>query len=352
MIIEIADRVLKDYRWYPLLDVIVDLAGRDGSRLAFSPSQIQNYISSPWLAGAVGSRGPIAEIIRGSLRAISRAQISDAVIIRVDSIAPERGRTLDSNTIAIHPFGAINLISTPLHIIVEDETSDGAFILWMARYIGRDEIIRAYTSGRFIFRHAGGKGQFPKAASALSYGVWPREGRPIAAMKLRCGAVMDGDRRHPNHNPNGDLIEAVSQHVSFKYMLECRTIENYVPQKYFRRRLDQDGIGHLADEFFKLSEDQRRYFCLKGGYKNRDNIPRAQTLAEFSSDTNRPSEERALFAAVDAILWTKIGMGFGERLGSVFSSPVLRCDPGERSGLTPAQLIEVDAVLTDLVRHL
>jgi len=281
-----------------------------------------------------------------------RGQVSDAVTLLIDTAAPQQGRTHGASRIEVHPLGAIKILSMPFHLIVEDETSDGGFLLWMARYTGRDEIIRAYTSGRFIFRHAGGKGQFPKAASALSYGVWPRLGRPVAAMKLRCGALMDGDERYLSHKPNTALMRATAAHVAFTHILGCRTIESYVPFKYFRRRLAMDGLGAVADHYFQLEEDQRKYFAIKSGYLTRGAAPRAQTHSEFVKDMSRPAQERSLFATVDTALWDKIAGGFGERLSSVFMSPGLRCNPGERSELTASQASEINAVLTRLVRYL
>lgn len=352
MIIQIADNVLDDVKWHAFLDIVVELVQQEESRLTFLPSEISKYIDSRWLRGASGSRGSIAQVLRSSLRVGSRSQISDAVTLRIDARSARSGETVMPGLISVHPLGSLAFLALPFHLVVEDETSDGGFVLWMARFTGRDEVIRAYRAGRFIFRHAGGKGQFPKSSAALSHGVWSREGREMAAMKLRCAAMLDGDARFPDDAPNKGIADETSKHVAFVKILAGRTIENYVPLKYFRRRLQGDGLGNLADDLFRLSEAERNYFAIKTGYKTAPPAPRGQTHPEFMADERRPGAERAHFAGVDEALWGRLSDGFGERLASVFMKPAYRCEPGERRGLTTTQFDEVDGLLTDLIRHL
>src|SRR5450759_4246511 len=102
----------------------------------------------------------------------------------IDDFAPQSGETIAKRAIRVRPFGALTILMQPLHLIVEDESSDGAFVLWMARLLGRDTIIRSYRAGRLLFRHAGGKWQLKKSATALTFGVWPRSNQPILSLQL------------------------------------------------------------------------------------------------------------------------------------------------------------------------
>ena len=351
MQISIAPSVLNDDRWHPVLDVIAYAVTAAESRLAFEAANIRSLLSSPWLVAADGYRGSLPDLIQASLRAFNRGTPSDAVTVVVDATAPMSGETAGS-TIRIHPLGCISLISRPFKLIVEDENTDGGFILWMARLLGREEVIRAYVGGRLAFRHAGGKGQVVKSASALTQGIWPRAGRVISAMELRCAVVLDSDAKFPGHSPNQSICDDVAPWVAFSHILAGRTIENYVPEKYFKRRLEADGIRGVAEAFFFLTDDQRAYFPVKRGFQSGDKPPKVQSHAEFCADVSRMPEEKIHFQAIDQINWAKLANGFGERLASVVTLTEYRCEPGDCAGLTSVQRTELSNLITKLLRFL
>jgi hypothetical protein len=172
--VQVADTVLGDSRWYPLLDTIVSLLQQPNSPHSFDVLQYSTLAKSAWLAAPDRARASTAEFIRSSARAVSWGGAGDAVTLLIDDLASQSGETDGKWRIRINPFGALTILMQPLHLIVEDESTDGAFVLWMARLLGRDTIRKSYNTGRLLFRHAGGKGQFEKSARALSFGVWPR----------------------------------------------------------------------------------------------------------------------------------------------------------------------------------
>jgi len=177
---------------------------------------------------------------------------------------------------------AIALLAQPLQIIVEDETSDGGFLLWMARLLGKDSIRAAYRAGRVSFRHAGGKRQMLKSARAMTFGVWPRDGRPIMPMKLRSCAILDSDSHFAGDDRNATIKSQLEPHVGFVHILEGRTIENYVPRKHAEDRLR--GAGPAVAAYFSLSEEQRRYFPLKTGFRDEATPPQPQSMSDFKAD--------------------------------------------------------------------
>ena len=351
MQIRIATRVLNDEKWHPILDVIASLVATEESRLTFEAATIRNVLSSPWLASAIGPRGSLPAIVQASLRAFNRGTPSDAVTVVVDDTAPMSGETVE-RLIKIHPLGSISLLARPFSVIVEDEVTDGGFILWMARLLGYDEVRRAYNAGRLTFRHAGGKGQIVKSASALSEGIWPRPGKLILSMQLRCGVILDSDSKYPGHSPNAFIQIDVTSWVAFVHLLSGRTIENYVPKKYFKRRLDADGLGGLVEAFFSLTPAQRAFFAIKKGYHSGQKPPTPQSHADFCADATRPVEERDHFQSVHPATWQHLAGGFGERLATVFTNTEYRCEPGDRAGLTPEQQTEISDVLKRLLRFL
>ncbi|RKQ64144.1 hypothetical protein [Oceanibaculum indicum] len=352
MQIRIVQSVLRDARWHPLLDVIVYIVTEAESRLTFEATNIRSLLSSPWLAAASGSRGSLPDLVQASLRAFSRGVPSDAVTIVLDDTAPMSGETSAKNLIRIHPLGCISLISRPFNLIVEDEVTDGGFVLWMARLLGRDEVIRAYVAGRLVFRHAGGKGQIVKSASTLSEGIWPRPGRIILAMQLRSAVLLDSDAKYPGDAPNEAICTKAVPWVGFVHLLAGRTIENYIPIKYFRDRLQADNLGYKADIYFSMTEAQRAHFPLKKGFFNGDQPSRPQTHAEFCADSRRTVEERNHFQPINPTTWAELADGFGERFASVFTSSTYRCNPRDHRGLTTDQRAEISNLMVKLLKFL
>lgn len=352
MNIQVTTKVLDDPRWHPLLDVVVSILQQPENRHAFDTSQYARVEKSTWLSGASGIRASTAEFIRSSVRAASRDLLSDAVTLIIDDFAPQSGETIAKRAIRIHPFGALTILMQPLHLIVEDEISDGAFVLWMARLLGRDSIIRSYRNGRLLFRHAGGKGQLAKSASALTFGVWPRTNQPILSRQLRAIALLDSDARFPGHEPNAQFVREVEPHVAFVHMLKARYIESYVPRDYARRRLDRDGGASSVDAYFRMTDSQRCHFPIREGFPDGAAPPHPQDHATFLGDTNREQAERDHFRSVNPADWTQFAGGFGRRLAAVFREPAYRCNPNEPGHLTENQRTELNAFLTRVIQCL
>lgn len=350
MQIKIATSVLSNPIWHSYLDVVFDFVQHHSEFLIFDLNELNNVMRSAWLRDAEGARRLIPDILRASARVASRSISSDLVAIQIDDTAPHEGVVEAPNVVRIHPFGALVILAQPFHLIVEDESSDGGFILWMAKLLGKDQIRKAYNAGRLLFRHAGGKGQISKSAKALSYGVWPRDNKPIRSMKLRAGVVLDSDAKFPGHAPNSQLTTDAADHVSFTHILRGRTIENYVPRKYMERRLGDDGLAATTTSFFLLSEQERTYFPIKKGF--RDENGNSQSHAAFLVDMRRSQQERDLFRHVAPAVWDIINGGFGERLSAVYMESGYRCGPGETGQLTRDQQNEINELLLMIIRNL
>jgi hypothetical protein len=240
----------------------------------------------------------------------------------------------------------------PLHLVVEDESSDGAFVLWMARLLGRDTLRRSYDAGRLLFRHAGGKGQMAKSAAALTFGVWPRDHKPILSLQLRAIALLDSDARFPGDQRNTGIAQDVKPHVAFVHMLSGRYIENYVPHRYVRRRLEKDGLATAADAYFRMTESQRNHFPIKKGFLDIATPQQPQAHEAFLADERREQAERDHFRAVNPEDWVHFGSGFGDRLATVFQEPAYRCEPNESALLTKSQRTELNDFLNRVIRYL
>ncbi|MDW5315081.1 hypothetical protein [Rhizobium sp. PL01] len=350
MQIRINPTVLSNTIWHSYLDVVFDFVQHHSEFLTFDLSELNAVIRSAWLRNAEGTRALVPDMLRASALAASRSVPSDKITVHIDDSAPHEGIIEASNAVRIHPFGALIILAQPFHLIVEDESSDGSFILWMARLLGKDKIRKAYNSGRLLFRHAGGKGQITKSARALSYGVWPRDNKPIRTMNIRAGVILDSDAKFNGHSPNSQVTSSVAEYVAFSHILIGRTIENYVPRKYMERRLAADGLASMATSFFSLSNDERTYFPMKKGFRDENDSP--QPHAAFLVDAKRPQQERDLYRNVSPAVWNVVHAGFGERLSSIYMENGYRCGPGETGQLTSTQKNEINDLLVKIIYHL
>ena len=350
MNIRISPRVLENPRWFSLLDVLFELTVQTESSHSFDVGNYRELIASSWLGGGGHGRSTVLEVLRASMKHAGRNAVAAPVILVVDDTAPFSGRTEGTGAIVAHPLGALAILMQPLHVIVEDENSDGGFLLWMARLLGMDVIKRAYRSGRFLFRHAGGKGQFEKCAKALSYGIWPRPNSPILALRLRAIAVLDSDARFRGDEPNAGIRDAVSDHVAHVHILEGRYIENYVPDPFLRRRLADVGRHAAVEPFLRMTTDQRAFFPIKRGFKTADS--ELQTREQFLVDTARDRREKELFENIRPDDWNVLAEGFGDSFSLVYRDTAYRCEPSREHLLPPRQRAELRHILTTIARYL
>ncbi|MCX4164561.1 MULTISPECIES: hypothetical protein [Paraburkholderia] len=350
MNIRISSSVLNNPRWHSVLDVLFELTMQNDSPHSFDVGNYPRLVASSWLRGGGNERLTTLEVLRAAMKHASRNAVAAPVVLEVDDLAPVSGRTEGDNTIVAHPLGALAILMQPLHVIVEDETSDGGFFLWMARLLGIDAIIRAYRSGRLLFRHAGGKGQFKKCAMALSYGIWPRPNNPILALRLRAIAILDSDARFPGDEPNAAIRDGVSDHVAHVHVLEGRYIENYVPDPFVRRRLSDVGRHMAIEPFLRMTTNQRAFFPIKRGFKKADSA--VQTRAAFLADDTRDTREKSLFESINPADWDVLADGFGDVLSTVYHDSSYRCEPGREHLLSPSQRSELRQILTTIARYL
>jgi hypothetical protein len=285
-------------------------------------------------------------------RASTSAGLSNAVTLLIDDAAPDAAEVLWPNVMRVSPLRALTVLAQPLYLIVEDESSDGAFILWMSRLFGRDVILRAYNAGRLVFRHAGGKTQLVKSARALTFGVWPRNNKPILSMRLRAIALLDSDSRFPGDSPNVSIRDAVAQYVASAHILSNRAIENYVPYHYFSRRLKASHSESAIQAYFRMSPSQRSHFPLKKGFRGSSTPSNPQTHDEFLADLRWVQEEKDHFRSVDAAGWQYFSGGFGDVLADVYQDEKYRCEPNKTSILTPDQRTEIAQLLSQIITYL
>ena len=191
------------------------------------------------------------------------------------------------------PEDASRLADEPLYILVENRSSDGAFVkrvveeidkslhnLWKRRQ-GEPEPIRIDS--------VGGKGQMPQEVARRT------SGKPY---RPRLVAIVDGDRKSPDAAPSRDtrrLHRACEKQGLPCWILAKREAENYLPRILLLARQDA-GEDHerQVEVWDKLSDTQKNFFDMKRGLPD--------TLSEI---------EQKLFDGLSPTDRTVLSNGFG-----------------------------------------
>jgi hypothetical protein len=225
---------------------------------------------------------------------------------------------------------AVQLLSMPFKIVLENERSDKAFILRMLTPEQSQWIEKLENSRVLEFDGKGGIGE------VISFLRSPEVSR--AQARYLYWVLTDSDALSPG-SPSGNakLVEDLRHNLQIEgYQLKRRAIENYLPFDTLRTWMleRQRDRRDIFESFRKLSNDQRSHYNMKRGL-------------EADEPRNDP-DHITLFAHLSGRDRTMLGVGFGTNIGENFRDPnrvreqyIAR--EGVRNELTPAlnRLIEM-----------
>jgi hypothetical protein len=335
----IEEDTLTSERWYPIFDIL--LLHLEDKRHAFAANDVGQLLGSAWMRRKDKKD---RDLITLMATARSHDRLADRNVVKIDATAPAGGRVEDDYTTSLHPQDCLTFLAQPFAVIVENEWFDGAFLLWMAKVLGRDVLIKAYRANRFVFRHAGGKGSMQRSASVLSRGVWPAPNdRHSRAMRLWSCAVLDNDAKHPGHAPNADLVTELVPWVAFAHELARRSIESYLPYTALVRYGRSAAFKERVDALFRLSADQRRHYHMKSGFhvEDDDNPSKPAYLA----DSKITALEKTLFGSIPDPDWGRLASGFGKKLSLIYTEDQHRPLPADTGAIEAADKAEIDRLL-------
>lgn len=313
MKVRIDPGVYNDAQWFAVLDVVALLI--ENRRHGLDAADLPELLASGWVAARPGD---LRDVLKLSALARSTDSLADKSTAVID-VGAKSGGEVDfaANLTRIHPLDAVQFLVSPFHLIVENEWFDGAFVLWVAKAVGLNRLVAAYREGKFVFRHAGGKDAFDRCARILSQGVWPQaEGGAARAMRMRVGAMLDSDARHPNDAPNAGVIAKTLDHVSFVHQLRRRAIESYIPEFYLHKHNQSNEFKRKVSAVSRLTDLQKTYFKMKNGFKHDKDGSR--TKASYMASPKIRAAERALFDSVSIADFHTLGLGFGDGLSEIF----------------------------------
>jgi len=214
---------------------------------------------------------------------------------------------------------ALECLSAPALVAVENETSDGGFLRAMQAAYSRSELNQAFASGWWRLYHLGGFGEVEKC---LRDKVLPGPCRTLV--------LADSDALSPGHvTRTRKKVEEACQSLKIScFILSKRKIENYLP-------LDYLPDTSVKKAFLRLNNQQQSHYEMKHGFKRSEN-----------GEVEIPLEQRGLFADPNAqnVKEQLIG-GFGGQLSLKFSENITSL---EMEAICPSDPTEIPRLLDQI----
>lgn len=209
-----------------------------------------------------------------------------ALDIDVKSVAP----------LQLTPDEALEYLSQPAVVIVENEQSDGAFLAATTGAFERTDVWFAFENRWIELDHAGGYGEVEKRIERYV----ERTKGPYRVMVL-----ADSDRMHVGHQSQTEthIRDVCTRHGVPFAILTKRTIENYLPVGALQRSTRRD----CYQAFLRLSTEQRDHYNMKKGFARDDR-----------GNPSVPAEQQQLFAHVPPRVLIDLIGGFGKEAWKLF----------------------------------
>lgn len=224
---------------------------------------------------------------------------------------------------------AITVLNEPVGILLENITTDWAFLRKIMRQQDREKLDSAIDKRWAEALHGGGNDLQKNLERRLA----------TASQGLRTFVVFDSDRLHPDewdeNWDEGDCQALVwgriaKANMPLRYwVLRRRFIESYMP----RTELAVVASEEMVDAFFRLSQAGRWYYNMKLGFKKDDNRQDSARRKELAQAANEDD-------------WHILASGFGKDLAARYS------DATNEFGWDAAARTEADAILPHLMRLL
>jgi hypothetical protein len=217
---------------------------------------------------------------------------------------------------------ALQLLQTPLRLLVENRRNDGAFLRKLALPAARKPIVDALAKRWVEFDNGGGITELTARVRSLAK-------QPLEHMRL--WVMFDSDAREPG-KPSQDTNDAMAacQTIQRPWPVPAhrharRTMENYLPlQALFAwselaRGADKAKRRRGASAFAKLTREQRHHYNMKEGLvrdlpKNRRDALKASNALLVDDADLLP-----LFCGLSEQSRRDLHLGFGSDVGSLFS---------------------------------
>ncbi|WDF96095.1 hypothetical protein [Aeromonas dhakensis] len=260
-----------------------------------------------WLSKDLNSGHFYKESIKQNNRAaILLPNTQKKIIVTADDIS-----TWGSFEATLTLNEAINVLETPLYVLVENSDNDWHFLLKTLDQASRDRL-KHHKENRWLLPiHGGG--------SQITDRIIEHSQKPSDKFRVFC--IYDSDRRHPdeldqNWLPVGGqgcqgyvTQQSADTHIPHSHhMLSRRFIESYIPRKQLEQCIgkNQNVSQEKIDAYFRLSKDGRWFFNMKKG---------------FAADNNHENAGRAkiMYQGITPADKTFLNNGFGGNIADIYT---------------------------------
>lgn len=181
---------------------------------------------------------------------------------------------------------AIRFFNQPISIILENNKNDAYFITALIYYFDNTGVLKEHLKNGWIkFENAGGcrnVKNFIEGFLSAFVDIALRSGRNTADY-FRGLVILDSDKNYPNEPLKPDYttlqIYLSSKKIDF-HLLEKRAMENYMPDKVYKKLKNEINANRPAynnwqkmidwiDTFLSLSEPEKDYLKINGGFPQR-----------------------------------------------------------------------------------
>lgn len=165
------------------------------------------------------------------------------------------------------PAIAKTILESPLYIILENFSSDKAFLDAIIKAYNHQTIQTALSKEWIKIDTTGGTGQIPKKIAEHF----------VKANNPRLFVLVDSDKvnRNAEYPDNIQTVIDSCKEKSLPYhILGKRAIENYIPEEALKNA--SDDVQDIYDAYCGLTDEQKDFYDLKKGFSGKGKLPEGQ----------------------------------------------------------------------------
>lgn len=221
--------------------------------------------------------------------------------------------------------GDVHDLERPALLVVENASYDWQMIEALANLLGCEDVVDAKNANRLEVYNGGGKdGATRHAVEQLA--KFTRTKRVVL--------VIDSDSFHPGERTgNHEKANIVERKGGHTHVLRFREMENYIPNRVLGRQARKSSaqavMAKRLESLKKLSAEQRAYFDMKYGFRERSaknsaaSKKKPRHTRKIGKVFHVPPQHRGLYDGVHERDLVVLCEGFGTNLPGLFFQEVL-----------------------------
>ncbi len=261
MIVQIEPSIYNSPKYFDVLDQIVPIF-QTGKHIWDINDNPESIMDSEWMKiddAGIRQRKRVDDLVKTAVKSlyIGKKQRRNKLTILIEENA--------KNDFSFEPEIALLFLSDSLYVIVENSNSDKIFLESISNAYKYDEIKNGIEQDWIKFDTEGGKG-----------GIIRRiEFHQQKKFKPRLFVLLDSDKEFPKDTHKAEKEESFCQENDVSYhILYKRAIENYIPDEAFHN-LNAE-LNEIIKVYCSLNDNQKDFFDLKKGFKNKGSLPENQ----------------------------------------------------------------------------